>query len=242
MGIVLTGIVLGGCNPGSPVRVDWEDPEVFSRNREPARSFFVPFSDRGAALAGDPNRSPCYQSLNGNWKFHWVGKPADRPADFYHEDFDGSGWDGIPVPSNWELQGYGVPIYVESGLPFKNEPVPPRVPHDDNPVGSYRRPFTVPEEWLKGQVFLHFGGVDSAFYVWVNGQRGRLQRREQDAGRVRYHVFYSRGENTVAVEVYRWSDGGYLEDQDFWRLSGIERDVFCVFDTAGADPGFVRCR
>ncbi len=226
IGIVLTGIVLVGCNPRSPARVDWEDPEVFSRNREPARSSFIPFADRASALAGAPNRSPFFLSLNGSWKFHWSSDPAHRPVRFYEEDFDVSRWEEMTVPSNWQLEGYGVPIYIEAGLPFSSEPVPPRVPHQENPVGSYRRTFVLPGSWLDRQVFLHFGGVNSAFYVWINGQEVGYSQGSKTPAEFDITSYVRPGENTLAVEVYRWSDGSYLEDQDFWRLSGIERDVF----------------
>ena len=138
------------------------------RNKEPARATFYPFADREDALSRDPGRSPFVQSLNGTWKFHWVSDPADRPADFFRAGFDDTAWDEIPVPSNWEVLGYGIPIYTNIPYPFPADP--PFVPRDWNPVGSYRRTFEVLESWTGMQVFLHFGSVKSAMYLWVNGQ------------------------------------------------------------------------
>ena len=124
--------------------LDWENPELFQRNREAPHASYIPYDTVEGALAADRDRSPFYRSLNGTWKFHWVPKTSERPKDFYRDGFDVRSWDEIPVPSNWELQGYGVPIYVDAGLPFAENPEPPFVNHEDNPVGSYRRSFTVP--------------------------------------------------------------------------------------------------
>jgi beta-galactosidase len=230
VGYLLVTLVATGCGRSDVGTPDWEDPAILARNREPAHCSYIPYSDVETALTGDARKSPFYRSLNGSWKFHWSEKPADRPARFYRDDFDVDSWDEIPVPGNWELNGYGIPIYVEAGLPFKEEPVPPRVPHDDNPVGSYRRVFTVPEGWLAGQVFLHFAGVNSAMYVWVNDEEVGYSQGSKTPAEFNITPYVRGGENTLAVEVYRWSDGSYLEDQDYWRLSGIERDVY-VFST-----------
>lgn len=205
---------------------DWENPEVFAINKEAGRASFYSFASLEQALGFKREASPWFRLLNGQWKFNWVEKPADRPVDFYREDFDVSDWASFPVPGNWEINGYGVPIYVSAGFGFTSDPQPPAIPHDNNPVGSYRRTFELPAEWEGQRVFLHFGAVNSAMYVWVNGQKvGYSQDAKLPAEfDVTSHV--RPGENTLAVEVYRWSDGSYLEDQDFWRLSGIERDVY----------------
>ena len=208
---------------------DWENPEVFERHREAPHASYVPYDTVDAALAGDPRRSPYYVSLNGTWKFHWVPKPAERPVDFHRDDYDVDGWSDITVPGNWELQGHGIPIYVDSVLPFAAQPEPPFVDHENNPVGSYRRSFTVPENWRDGEVYLHFGGVRSAMVVWVNGEEVGYSEGSKTPAEFRISQYLRRGENTLAVEVYRWSDGSYLEDIDYWRLSGIERDVFLFF-------------
>jgi beta-galactosidase len=218
---------------------DWENEQVNARNRQPAHATFVPFPDIESALRGPREASPYVLSLNGRWRFHWSPRPEERPADFFQDDYDVSGWDTIEVPSDWQMCGYGVPIYTSSQYPFKVDP--PRVtsePPSDwtayrlrNPVGSYRRTFTLPAAWAGRRVFVHFASVESAFYVWVNGQQigyseGGMMPAEFDVTEALHS-----GENTIAVEVYRWCDGSYLEDQDMWRLSGIDRDVF-LYSTA----------
>lgn len=213
---------------------DWENLSVLEINREPARAYFVPFATEQQALSGDKNQSPYFQSLNGNWKFHWVAQPEERPADFFKTDFNDSGWKTIAVPSNWEMQGYGTPIYVSSGYPFKIDP--PRVttePKKDytsylerNPVGSYRRTFALPESWNSRRVFIRFEGVQSAFYIWINGKKVGYSQGSMSPSEFDITDYVQRGNNQVSVEVYRWCDGSYLEDQDMWRTSGIHRDVF----------------
>ncbi len=225
-GLALAVVAITGCASDEGEVPDWENPEVIGRNREQPHSTYIPYADLASALSNDPARSPFYQSLNGRWRFHWTRRPSDRPIRFYEEGFDVSGWDEITVPGNWELQGFGVPIYVDAGLPFKMEPVPPKVPHDDNPVGSYRRSFVLPEDWAGRQIFLHFGGVSSAMYLWVNGQPVGYSQGSKTPAEFLITPYVRRGENSLAVEVYRWCDGSYLEDQDYWRLSGIEREVF----------------
>ncbi len=230
MSAVMAGLALAVGSPrwapaqnrvGHP---DLENPSVFERNKEPPRATFVPFADRESALSRDPGRSPFVQSLNGPWRFHWVSDPADRPTDFFRTDFDDGSWDEIPVPSNWELLGYGFPIYTNIPYPFP--PDPPRVPDDWNPVGSYRRAFTVPDGWAGMQVFLHFGSVKSAMYVWVNGQEVGYSQGSKTPAEFNITPFLKPGDNMLAVQVYRFSDGAYLEGQDYWKISGIERDVF----------------
>ena len=208
---------------------EWENPAIFKIGTELPHATMTAFPSTAAATQ-PVSRSPWRQSLNGPWKFHFVPKPADRPKDFYKPEFDVSQWKEIPVPSNWEMHGYGVPIYVNIKYPFS--PVkPPFIPHDNNPVGSYRRTFTLPADWAGRHVFLHFGGVNSAFYVWVNGQKVGYAEDSRTPSEFNITKYLKPGENTLAVEVYRWCDGSYLEDQDFWRLSGIFRDVY-LFSTA----------
>ena len=229
---VLLGLALAVGSPRAALaqaragHPDLENPAVFERNKEPARATFYPFADRESALTRDPDRSPFVQSLNGNWKFHWVRNPGDRPTDFFRLDFDDAAWDEIPVPSNWELLGYGVPIYTNIPYPFP--PAPPLVPQDWNPVGSYRTTFEVPDDWAGMQVTLHFGSVKSAMYVWVNGQRVGYSQGSKTPAEFNITHLLAPGRNTLAVEVYRFSDGAYLEGQDYWKISGIERDVFLV--------------
>ena len=203
---------------------DWENPEVFGINKEPARASFMLYDNREAAIADDYTASAYHQSLNGQWDFHWSAKPSDRPLDFYSETYDIGGWKKISVPSNWELQGYGIPIYTNINYPFPKNP--PFIPQWDNPVGSYRRAFDMPQSWDGRRVFIHFEAGTSAMYVWVNGQKVGYSQVTKSPVEFDITPYVRKGSNLIAVEVYRWSDGSYLEDQDFWRLSGIDREVF----------------
>lgn len=203
---------------------EWENPEIFQVNREPARAAFLPYADIKSAIADEYSQSPWYQSLNGTWKFNWVPKPADRPVDFYKTSFKVDQWYDIEVPSNWELKGYGYPIYTNVSYPFKKNP--PFIDHNDNPVGSYRRNFTLPESWKNRKVYLHFEGGTSAMYIWVNGTKVGYSENTKSPNEFDITPYVKAGSNMIAVEVYRYSDGSYLEDQDFWRLSGIDRDVY----------------
>ncbi len=203
---------------------DWENPKMFGQNKEPAHATLIPYQDHKQALRNDPERSPYYRSLNGAWKFHWVDKPALRPKDFFNPKTKVNHWKDIPVPSNWQLHGYGIPIYINYGYPFPAEP--PKIPHDYNPVGSYRRDFHIPSQWKDKHVFIHFAGVKSAFYLWINGKKVGYSQGSMTPAEFDITPYIAPGKNVVAAEVYRWSDGSYLEDQDMWRLSGIYRDVF----------------
>jgi beta-galactosidase len=207
---------------------DWEDPQVFAVGKEPPRATSWPFASQEEAAQGGRENSSRAVLLNGDWKFSWVGKPADRPIEFYRTDFDDSGWPKIPVPAVWELQGYGIPIY--SNVRYPHPADPPRIPHSYNPVGSYRTTFSPPAEWQGGQTCLRFDGVYSAFYVWVNGER--VGYSEDSKGPAEFNItdYLRPGENLLAVEVYRWCDGSYLEDQDMFRFGGIFRDV-TLFNT-----------
>ena len=204
----------------------WEEPAVFAENREPPRASFTPLATHDAAIRTRPEDSPFRLSLNGDWRFHWVPRPSERATDFFEPDFDASAWDVIPVPSNWEFEGYGYPVYRDEFYSFPANP--PFVPHDDNPVGSYRRTFEVPTDWEGREVFLDFDGVYSAFFVWVNGEYIGYSEGSRTPAEFRVTEAVRPGSNVVAVQVYRWSDGSYLESQDFWRVSGIDRDVYLV--------------
>jgi beta-galactosidase len=208
-------------NTNAQELLDWENPEVIQVNTEPLRATFHHFKNED--LSSNREDLNNYKLLNGMWKFNWVSKPANRPENFYKNDFDSSKWDDIEVPSDWQMRGYGYPIYTNIIYPFpKNAPY---IPHDNNPVGSYKRTFTISKEWTLKQVFVHFGAVNSAFYVWVNGQKVGFSEGSKTPAEFNITKYIKEGENSIAVEVYRWCDGSYLEDQDFWRLSGIERDV-----------------
>ena len=200
---------------------DWENPNMFNQNKEIPHASMMPFETIEKALSNKHQASVYYKSLNGTWKFNWVRKPADRPHDFFKPTYDVSEWDDIKVPSNWELQGYGVPIYCNHQYEFASykAPVseeikfvdkiypanPGQVPHDYNPVGSYRRNFTVPQSWNGREVFIQFGAVKSAFYIWVNGQKVGYSQGSKTEAEWNITKYLQKGDNTLAVEVYRWS-------------------------------------
>lgn len=225
--MAISGLLAVGCSVDSKPELhrDWENPQMIGRNKEAAHASSIPFADPESALVRDPSGSPWYQSLNGQWSFKWSANPSERPTDFFQTDFDVSQWDNIPVPANWQMHGHGYPIYTNVRYPW-GDPDPPRVPHDLNTVGSYRRTFTVSDSWEGRSVHLHFGGVSSAFYLWVNGQEVGYSQGSRTPSEFDITPFLVPGENVVAAEVYRYSDGSYLECQDFWRISGIFRDVY----------------
>lgn len=211
-------------------RNDWENEAVFGVNKLPPRATFYRFDTAEAArdatrVNGGRGDSPYVKQLNGDWKFRWSANPEDRPTDFYRAGYDDSDWGTIPVPSNWQTQGHGQPIYVNEVYPFDKNP-PFIAGHNGNPVGSYRTKFTVPEKWKGRTVEICFDGVESAMYVWCNGEKVGYSQGSRTPARYDLSKHLTNGENELAVEVYRWSDGSYLEDQDFWRLSGIFREVY----------------
>ncbi len=241
--------VLVMCVVVSAQAPDWENETVIGINKEAGRATGLSFSTIDDAIKAYDLKvptdafkkwtaSPFYQSLNGQWKFHWVKQPSDRPIDFYEAKYDTTDWDNIEVPSNWEVKGYGTPIYSNITYPHLRQP--PKIignVRDDytaakepNPVGSYRTTFTVPKTWDGRETFIHFDGVASSFYLWVNGKKVGYSEGSRTPAEFNITPFLEPGENVLAAEVYRWSDGSYLEDQDFWRLSGIYRDVY-LFST-----------
>ena len=204
---------------------EWENPEIFQINREEPTASFYRYADTKTALENDSwGNSPFYQSLNGEWSFSYAENVMARPIDFFNSEYDTSGWDKISVPSNWELLGYGTPIYTNVIYPFPKNP--PFIPHEENPVGSYKRDFEIPENWDGKVIYLHFGGVSGATYVWINGQMVGYNEGSKTPAEFNISPYLQQGKNSVSVQVLRWSDASYLEDQDFWRLSGIERDVY----------------
>ncbi|MGJ8644137.1 MAG: glycoside hydrolase family 2 TIM barrel-domain containing protein [Luteolibacter sp.] len=214
----------------------WQDQAVFRINKVAPRAVSMPFPDADSALTKTRLESPWCQLLNGEWAFSYSGNPDSRPADFFKTDFDASSWKTIPVPSNWQMHGYGIPLYTNSEYPFKVDP--PNVmgtpaghftnfpEADRNPVGSYRRTFTVPADWKDRHTFITFNGVDSAFFIWVNGEKVGYSQDSRTPAEFDITKYLKDGKNLLAVEVYQNSDGSYLEDQDMWRLSGIFRDVY----------------
>jgi beta-galactosidase len=209
-----------------------ENPEMFAENQEPTHVPLVPFPNEKLARANNWDQSPYYRSLNGKWKFHWSERPEEAPQGFYESDYDVSAWADISVPSVWQMQGYGHVIY--RNIPMDLSPYdPPNVPHDLDPVGCYRRTFTLPESWKGREIFLHFDGAKSAYFVWVNGEYVGYDEGSMTPSEYRITSRVKTGENVVAVKVFRWSDGSYLEDQDMWRFSGIYRRVY-LFSTPPA--------
>ena len=210
-----------------------EDPQCLGVNKQPWHATLMPYANMQEALAAKRHASSFCRSLNGPWKFHWVKRPELRPVEFYRPDFDVSGWKDIPVPSNWQVLGYGTPYYRNNGYIFKkdfphvmSEPPKDWTAYDArNPVGSYRREFEVPPNWNARRVFLTFDGVDSAFFLWINGQKVGYSVNSRNAAEFDITKYIQPGKNLVAVEVYRFSAGSFLEDQDMWRLSGIFRNV-----------------
>jgi len=257
--IVLLLISLGGIlwiesqTPRATEYHEWEDSRTFRLNKEPAHSTMAIHQSIADAFTyaitdlktTKENKTSLTRSLNGSWRFNWVKQPSERPKNFYEVDFDDSSWASINVPSNWEIQGFGVPIYANTHVPwakagrmasqdfhgwppyitFLSGTNAPYVRQDYNPVGSYRKQFTLPEHWNKKDIYLNFAGVKSAFYLWVNGRKVGYSQDSFTAAEFNISQYLKEGSNTLAVEVYRWSDGSYLELQDMWRVSGIFRDV-----------------
>ncbi|MDE6022101.1 MAG: DUF4981 domain-containing protein [Muribaculaceae bacterium] len=243
---------LGGFEYGSPAAPDgkeWESPERLALNKEQPHAWFFSFSTVRDALKVLPENSDYYRPLDGTWKFNWVRSPEERPAQFHNPTYDVTGWDDIEVPGNWNVQGigtdgclkYGVPIYVNQPVIFYHERkvddwrkgVMREAPSDwtvhdyPNEVGSYRRSFTLPKEWKGREVYLNFDGVDSFFYLWINGNYVGFSKNSRNTASFNITPYLnSKGENTVAVEVYRNSDGSFLEAQDMFRLPGIFRSVY----------------
>ncbi len=217
-------------------REEWDDPAVLHLNTEPPHATMMVYPTPELARKGARIESPWFRSLNGVWKFNYAASPAARPAGFEQPWFDDGAWPGIKVPGNWEMQGFGIPIYSNSRYPFAYDPRNPRAQRNDNPVGSYRTVFEVPPEWAGRRVLLHFAGVDSACYVWVNGARVGYNEDSRTPAEFDITKHVAKGPNVLAVEVYRWSDGSYLEDQDMFRLSGLFRDVY-LWSTA---PSHIR--
>ncbi len=210
-----------------------EDPENIGIHKEASHATLMPYGSLKEALAANRHASSFSRSLNGMWKFNWVDWPQKRPVNFYKTNYDVSGWKEIKVPSSWQVQGYGIPIYTNFTYPFKKDfprvmSTPPErftAFKERNPVGSYRRDFTVPAEWKGRRTFITFDGVDAGFFIWVNGQKVGYSVNSRNAAEFDLTKYIKPGNNTLAVEVYRLTSGSYVEDQDMWRMSGIFRNV-----------------
>lgn len=219
--------------PGLDYPAEIENPELTGINKEPYHATLMPYADLKEALKANRHASTYCRVLNGKWKFNWVPSPEKRPVDFYKTDFDVSKWADIPVPSNWEVQGYGTPFYRNLGYTIKKDF--PRVMSEPpnnytafverNPVGSYRRDFDLPGEWQGRRIFITFDGVDSGFFLWINGKKVGFSVNSRNAAEFDVTDYLKPGKNTVAAEVYQYSSGTWLEDQDMWRLHGIFRNV-----------------
>lgn len=207
---------------------EWHDPNVNQINRYPMHTNYFAYKNEANALKGNKEASDNFMSLNGNWKFFWVKNADQRPTDFYKVDFNDKGWNNMKVPGLWELNGYGDPQYVNVGYPwrsqFKNNP--PEVPTENNHVGSYRKEINLPADWKGKDVIAHFGSVTSNIYLWVNGQFVGYSEDSKLEAEFNITKYLKPGKNTIAFQVFRWSDGTYLEDQDFIRLSGVGRDCY----------------
>ena len=204
----------------------WQDVQVVAVNKEEPRTEFMSYADRSSAINQKFEQSPFYQSLNGIWKFFFVDSYKNLPADITSASGGTSSWKEITVPGNWEVQGYGVAIYTNHGYEFKaRNPEPPVLP-EANPVGVYRREFEVPANWDGRDVYLHIGGAKSGLYVYVNGKEVGYSEDSKNPAEFLINDYLTDGKNIVTLKIYRWSTGSYLECQDFWRMSGIERDVY----------------
>ena len=199
----------------------WENPEMFAENKLPARATLVPYASESEALAR--GESSFVKDISGEWRFHWSATPAERPEEFWRVDYDDKAWGVMPVPGNWEVNGYGYPIYTNVNYPFPKNP--PYIPHDDNPTGCYRHVFDIPAEWEGRRTILHFESGLAAMHIWVNGAKVGYSQGTKTAVEFDITPYVKQGSNLLAIEGYRWCDGSYLEDQDFWRLSGFDRGV-----------------
>lgn len=229
--IAIAVLVVGGVRAESVTLKgnEWNDPSVIQVGTEAPRASFSRYPNRTYAL--EEKASPWRKSLNGRWKFKWAANPNERPDGFEKLSYNDRSWGQIPVPSNWQLQGHGIPYNVNVGYGFDFSEL--KAPVEGNEVGSYRHRFNLPSNWKNKKVFLHFGGVNSAFYLWVNGEYAGYSQGSKTPAEFNVTDHLKPGENLIAVQVFRWSDGSLLEDQDTWRLSGIFRDVYLW----ACDPG-----
>ncbi len=201
-----------------------QNHEVFAINKEDPHPLLFPYHNVQEAIANEKEKSRWFQSLNGMWKFNWVRNPNHRPKDFYRVDFNDGEWEYFPVPANWEVHGFGNPIYLDEKYPFTTSY--PKVPENYNPVGSYRHTFTIPDSWEGREVFVHFGAVKSALYLWINGQEVGFSQGSKTPAEFNITPYLKKGKNLIAIQIFRWSDASYVESQDMLRLSGIEREIY----------------
>ena len=205
---------------------DWENPEMFQKNREQAHAFFYPYSTLENAINNSPASEEFIQSLNGKWKFKYLESSENRDTNFYKNNYDANDWDDLPVPGNWEMYGYGYPIYISAGYPFEKNP--PFINKSQNAIGLYITHFNLSKTWEDKEVYIHLGAVKSGYYIWVNGEKVGYSQDSKLPSEFNITPYLKPGKNKIALEVFKYTDGSYLEDQDFWRLSGIQRDVFIM--------------
>jgi len=204
----------------------WENPTIVDEGKEPARAYFIPYGNAEELQANDSHKSQNIQFLNGTWKFNFAEKVADRPFDFFKANLNDTDWKSIEVPGSWEMQGFGIPVYVNNGYIFPENP--PFVDNNDLPIGTYRKIFSIDEKLTGKEIILHFGSIAGAATIYVNEKRVGYSKVSKTPAEFNITPYLQPGENLLAVQVFKWSDASYLEDQDFWRLAGIERDVFLI--------------
>ncbi|MDL2210993.1 DUF4981 domain-containing protein [Bacteroides sp. OttesenSCG-928-M17] len=225
--LLVCGLALLGMTAGAQ-KNEWQDPEVNAVNRASMHANYFAYESAEMAKKGEKESSKNFMTLNGTWKFNWVRNADQRPTDFYRVEFNDKGWDNMKVPAVWELNGYGDPLYVNTGYAWRNQYTnnPPLVPIENNHVGSYRREITVPADWKGKEIFAHFGSVTSNMYLWVNGRYVGYSEDSKLEAEFNLTNYLKPGKNLIAFQVFRWCDGTYLEDQDFFRFSGVGRDCY----------------
>ena len=207
---------------------EWKDPSVNSINRAPMHASYFAYDNKEKAIAGIKDKSDKFLSLNGMWRFQWVPNLTERPTDFFRTSYDDKAWDQIEVPGIWEMHGYGDPLYVNQRYEwdYLMKPEPPVTPEKNNYVGSYRRTINLPENWSGQEVFLHLGAVSPNIYVWINGKFVGYSEDSKLEAEFNITPYIKKGENLIAFQIFRWCDGKYVECQDFWRFTGISREVY----------------
>jgi beta-galactosidase len=226
LGCLISGMAYAGGSSPQPAKPYWQDIQVVAVNKEKPRSSFMSYADRETALTSRFEKSPYYSLLNGTWKFFFVDSYKDLPQNITDPSVNTSSWDDITVPGNWEVQGHGVAIYTNHGYEFKpRNPQPPLLP-EANPVGVYRRDIEIPASWDNRDIYLHIGGAKSGLYVYLNGKEVGYSEDSKNPAEFLINKYLQPGKNVLTLKIFRWSTSSYLECQDFWRMSGIERDVF----------------
>ena len=226
LGCLISGMAYADGSSPQPVKPYWQDIQVVAVNKEKPRSSFMSYADRETALTSRFEKSPYYSLLNGTWKFFFVDSYKDLPQNITDPSVNTSSWDDKTVPGNWEVQGHGVAIYTNHGYEFKpRNPQPPLLP-EANPVGVYRRDIEIPASWDNRDIYLHIGGAKSGLYVYLNGKEVGYSEDSKNPAEFLINKYLQPGKNVLTLKIFRWSTGSYLECQDFWRMSGIERDVF----------------